>query len=465
MLSRAKGIKFNIFKFTKVSLKITIIYAFLFSCILLILNASILYGVKYYLNRQGELQATNVGITLLSKINELDNTEENIQDKDFFADVPTNNNIYISIFDGNGTVINSSGSFKYAIPLKEPYGITVHMVTGGKHIVYENIRTGRDNSILYIQIVKDMDSEYHFLEILFILMAIADAAGIMFSILIGFILSKRMLKPIDNITRTARSISINNLKERIEIKGPDDELRRLAKTFNDMIDRLQDSFERQVQFVSDASHELRTPISVIQGYTDLLNRWGKEDKTVLEESITAIKDETSNMGYLVEKLLFLAGGDSGAQRLEKEEFFINELIDEVIKESKLITDKHKIMSVQNDAVLIIADRKLLKQMLRIFIDNSIKFTPENGEILINSIIRDNKLEISVEDTGVGIPKEDIPRIFDRFYRVDKSRTKEKGGSGLGLSIAKWIADAHNGSITVESKTGKGTKVSVIIQID
>lgn len=456
--------KINLFKFTKISVKLTIIYAFLFSCALLLLNASVLYGTKYYLNAQAGGQVEDIGRTLTSKVNESYVGINDLHDKDFFNDISTTDNVHMRILDVNGANINTSGRFKYTTPVKEPYGRIMHAEVDEKHIAYENIKLIKDGSILYIQVIKDMDSEYDFLKILFILMVVADAIGILLSIGTGYVLSKRMLKPIDNITKTAQSISINNLKTRIDVKGPDDELSRLAITFNDMIDRLQDSFERQTQFVSDASHELRTPISVIQGYADLLNRWGKDDRLVLDESVTAIKNETESMASLVEKLLFLARGDSGTQRLEKEEFWLNKVIDEVIKESRLIADNHKIVSTQNDSLSIYADRKMIKQMLRIFIDNSIKFTPEQGEIGIALVNQDSTAKITIEDTGMDIPEEDIPQIFNRFFRVDKARTREKGGNGLGLSIAKWIIDSHNGNISVESSVGKGTKIDITLPV-
>ncbi|MGH4118242.1 histidine kinase dimerization/phospho-acceptor domain-containing protein [Clostridium sp.] len=157
------------------------------------------------------------------------------------------------------------------------------------------------------------------------------------------------------IIKAADKISINNLKERIEVTGPDDELKRLGNTFNNMIDRLQGAFDRQIQFVSDASHELRTPIAVIQGYANLLDRWRKDDREALEKSIYAIKLEASNMAKLVENLLFIAKGGSENQRIEKKEFWLNELIYEVIKESNFIDHKHIISSDKNDTVRILAD--------------------------------------------------------------------------------------------------------------
>lgn len=230
-----------------------------------------------------------------------------------------------------------------------------------------------------------------------------------------------------------------------------------------MIDRLQESFNRQVQFVSDASHELRTPIAVIQGYANLLDRWGKNDKEALEKSIYAIKLETDNMASLVEKLLFLAKGDSGNQKIDKKEFWLNDLINEVVSESKLIAPNRIITNSFNDPVKVYADYKMIKQMIRIFIDNSIKFTKDKSKIDISSKLYNKSIKITVSDNGIGIPKDEIKNIFDRFYTVDKSRSKEKGGTGLGLSIAKWITDMHNGIIEVESEEGKGTTISVILE--
>ncbi len=291
-----------------------------------------------------------------------------------------------------------------------------------------------------LQIVKDMDKEYDFMKVLFGLMAIADFIGIILSIFIGYFMSKRMLKPIDNITKIAENISINNLKERIDIKGPEDELKRLGSTFNTMINRLQDSFDRQAEFVSDASHELRTPIAVIKGYANLLDRWGKDDREALEKSIYAIKFEASNMADMVEQLLFLAKGDSGAYKMEKSNFMLNELIQQVVDESSLIAKNKIISSEQNDIAKIFADYNTIKQMLRIFIENSIKFTPEQGKIVINSVVHNKTVEITVSDTGIGIPKNEIANVFDRFYTVDKSRSKEKRvlDSGFPLQSALLI---------------------------
>lgn len=465
MLLKPINYFWKVIKSAKISIKLTVVYAFMFSLVLLILNASILYGVKYYLYNQANKQIEDVKTIILNKVTS-QKEHVDLSDKELVSDVPTKQNISVRILQEDGKVLNESSEFNYIIKLNEPYDRIGHLEEGEKHLIFKNVKIeSKDYGATYLQIVKDMDNEYDFLKILFVIMAIADFIGIIASVILGYIVSKRMLKPIDYITKTAESISINNLKERIEVKGPDDELKRLGNTFNNMINRLQGAFDRQVQFVSDASHELKTPIAVIQGYANLLDRWGKDDRKALEKSIYAIKLETNNMANLVEKLLFIARGDSGTQRIEKKEFWLNELITEVIRESKLIAPNHIISSDKNDTISIVADYKMLKQMLRVFVDNSIKFAPENSVIDISSELQGNKVKITVSDRGIGIPKDEVEKIFDRFYTVDKSRSKEKGGTGLGLSIAKWIADMHRGAIDVESEEGKYTKITVTLDLD
>jgi len=457
-------------KSAKISIKITIVYALMFALVLLLLNASILYGVKYYLYNQANKQIEDIQTVILNNITS-QNEQLELSNKEVFLDVPSNQNIYIRIIQQDGKILNSSENFNYEI--KEPQDRTntleekaKHLEEKDKDLLYKNVKfESKEYGIVYIQIVKNMENEYYFIEILFAFMVIADFIGMIASLILGYIVSKRMLKPIDYITKTAENISINNLKERIEGNDSNDELNRLVNTFNNMIDRLQGSFDRQVQFVSDASHELRTPIAVIQGYANLLDRWGKDDKEVLEKSIYAIKLEATNMANLVEKLLFLAKGDSGTQLIEKKEFYLNELVNEVVRESKIIAPNHIITSNQNDTVNIIADYKMIKQLLRIFIDNSIKFTSEQNKIDISSEVQGKVVKLTISDRGIGIPEDEIQNIFDRFYIVDKSRSKEKGGTGLGLSIAKWIVDMHKGSIDVESKEGTGTKITVTLNLD
>lgn len=316
------------------------------------------------------------------------------------------------------------------------------------------------NGIARIELAQYLYEEMSYLAILAGSLAATSLFAILLTIFIGSRVSRKMLRPIDNMTRTARSITAGDLNTRLDTVTSHDELKDLTVTFNEMLDRIQNSFEQQKSFVADASHELRTPIAVIQGYANLLDRWGKEDKAVLEESIAAIKSEADFMKELVDKLLFLASGDKNGHALQRVPFALNELIDEVIRETRLIDTGHNILGNINDKAEVTGDRTLVKQALRILVDNSIKYTPAGGSVIIESHLRNNKARITIEDTGIGISAEELPHIFERFYKSDRARSREGGGAGLGLSIAKLIIENNQGNIQVESRPGQGTKFSI-----
>jgi signal transduction histidine kinase len=264
-----------------------------------------------------------------------------------------------------------------------------------------------------------------------------------------------MLKPVAAVREAAERISIEDLSQRISTEGPDDEMKELTETFNSMIDRLDTSFQKQNQFVSDASHELRTPISVIQGYANLINRWGKSDPAILQESIDSILTETEHMSTMIRQLLFLAKTDQNKLSLQKEEMSLNEVAQELVREMEMLDANAKITYTEEAQVNIFADHSMVKQLLWIHGENAMKYAKEPAEIEVK-VWKDRKYAyVSIKDNGAGIAEEDIPKIFDRFYRVDKSRNKEIAGTGLGLAIAKWIIDSHDGEILVESTVGEG----------
>ncbi len=458
--------KVKALKLKKISWKLTVFYAAIFSLVLILLNAGILYGVKFFLVQLSISQIENTSNITAEKIAGTPGEQTALTDPELLDEAQSNSDINIVIGNPDGIVVNSSDNFAVnGLDIKSNIDEARKLEIGEKHFVVKNIRIMAEGKIkAYLQVVKNMEKDYAFIRLLFILMAIADFLGIIISLFVGYVISRKMLKPIDKITKTAKEISISDLNGRIDVGDADDELARLAITFNEMIQRLKISFEKQNQFVSDASHELRTPISVIQGYIGLIDRWGKNDKNVLQESIQAIKNETVSMTELVEKLLFLARGDTGGMKLNKEKFKLYELTQEVIKESGLIAPDHNLNYKIDDMLELYADKRLIKQMLRALIDNSIKFTPKGGEISVHAEAMPNQVKITVSDTGIGIPKEELNSIFDRFYRVDKARTKELGGSGLGLSIVKWIVDSHDGNIRAESFPDRGTSMIITLPL-
>jgi len=265
-----------------------------------------------------------------------------------------------------------------------------------------------------------------------------------------------------NLAGAIKTIDARKLHRRISVDSSQNELKDLAQAINDMLNRINQSYESQVRFVSDASHELRTPISVIQGYVGLLDRWGKHDEKTLEESIGAIKSETESMKVLVEQLLFLARGDNETIQLHKEIFDSCAVVDEIIKETRLIDPNHVFETQLDSPAYIEADQQLIKQAVRVLVDNSIKYTPAEEKVTIRVFKENDKVKIQVQDNGIGIDPEDVPNIFNRFYRSDESRARKTGGSGLGLSIARWIVERHGGHFEVISRLDIGTRTTIIL---
>ncbi|MDF2545260.1 MAG: hypothetical protein K0R93_158 [Anaerosolibacter sp.] len=449
----------RLFRFS-ITFKITVVYALIISILLLLSNASILLGFRFFLLEQVRKDVERNTQFILAYY-----TDENGQiAQENIVDLAKQEDLEIHIFDRENIIVYSTeedhANIQLFLQLDSP---TVLDQNYGQYMVLtKSIPTSTKNH--FIQVEKNMKTDNAYIQILGLVLLAVNGIGIVMILIIGSSISRRMLKPIETMTETVKNINIYDLNRRLDVRGSQDELKELAETFNEMFDGIQASYDRQNQFVSDASHELRTPIAVIQGYANLLDRWGKDDRAVLEESIYAIKGEAENMQSLMEKLLFLARSDKGLQKLDIEEFVLNDLLDEVTKETRLIDDNHDIQYTSKEKISIQADRKNLKQALRVFIDNSVKFTPSGGVIHLETFLQKKHAVIVIEDTGAGIPKEDIPHIFDRFYRSDKSRTKASGGHGLGLSIAKLIIDRHKGHIEVESTVQVGTKIRIYLPL-
>ena len=261
----------------------------------------------------------------------------------------------------------------------------------------------------------------------------------------------------------------------------DKDLQSIEIALNGLLRRMHEATAQQARFVSDASHELRTPIAVIRGYVDMLDRWGKSDEEVLDESIAALKAETSHMQELVEQLLFLARGDAGRQALERAPFDLADLVEEVVEESQMIDADHRYVVRQPTPAdgasaptgangpagmpspwAVVGDRAMVKQALRVIVSNAARYSPTGTPVELG--VRANKatteLGCTVEDRGIGMAPGDVAHVFERFYRADAARDRRKEGTGLGLSIAKWIVDAHGGRIDVLTRESLGTRFTL-----
>jgi signal transduction histidine kinase len=292
---------------------------------------------------------------------------------------------------------------------------------------------------------------------------------ILYLVMVALIIRKgkrsdiKLLDPIRVMSATANRLTVNNLhSERLNVEGTKNELKDLASVINAMLDRIETSYESQKQFVSDASHELRTPIAVIQGYINMLNRWGSSNEEVLQESIEAIQNEARSMQDLVEKLLFLSRHDKKTLKLTKKRFNMRPLVEDMVKETKLVAGNRIINHPIMEDVVVYGDKQALKQAIRIFIDNAVKYTKDGDEITILCQKINEDCVITVSDTGIGMTKKDIDHIFNRFYRSDHVRNQNISGHGLGLSLAKLIILAHTGKIKVRSQFKKGSSFIITI---
>ncbi|MCD8368008.1 MAG: HAMP domain-containing histidine kinase [Clostridiales bacterium] len=259
-------------------------------------------------------------------------------------------------------------------------------------------------------------------------------------------------------------VNVESLRNRIKLPSGQASLAALTAAINSMLERLDTGYQAEARFVSDASHELRTPIAVIQGYADLLDRWGKDDPAVRQEAVDAIRKEAENMNDLVQQLLFLARGDNETQVVEPERFCLSDLAEDIFRETALLKPGQTLHSSLEPQVYVLADVGLIRQAVRILVDNACKYTPPDGTITLSLASVEGRALLSITDTGPGIPLAEQERVFERFYRSEQSRSRATGGTGLGLPIARWIAQRHGGDIALTSTPGKGSRFTLVLPL-
>ena len=275
---------------------------------------------------------------------------------------------------------------------------------------------------------------------------------------LGYWLSGRALAPVNRIIESAEGIGVLNLSRRLEMPQTKDELRRLTETLNAMLGRIESSVKRITQFTADASHDLRTPLSLIRTNAELALRRkrSEEDYRGTLARILAISEETSR---LIEGLLTLARADAGAARLRCESLDLRPLLLKVVHQARFLASGKGLSfseHIPSETLPIFADPAAVERLLLSILDNAVKYTPIGGRVTVRVAAEERSVTIEIEDTGIGIAQSDLPHIFERFYRADQARSREIRGSGLGLSIARWIAEMHQGAIEVTSQVGRGS---------
>ena len=458
----------------EISTKITLGYTACFITLLILINAAMWFGVTTALYTPAE-KAIRYSMVQIEKVfEELEENYEAFNPNAFRGALVAG--VVLRVVDSRGIVfIDTDKKYPSIEKFKEGYLTNPPLFAENDFevaqidsaLIYRaEMKYTHDNETVTLYFFRTITSELKLFDTLESVLLCLDVLGIIAALFIGRYLSRRVLKPIKTMNELAREIAFEKMEGRIPIGTADDELNELAKTLNEMLNRLQGGINKQRKFVSDASHELRTPAAVIKGYIEFIETYGTADEALLKENLKVIGSEAQNMQNLLENLLFLSRTDQNRQKLHKKILDLDDIVGDVMSKMKTVIKTHKVNLLKNDPAQIFGDETTIRQMIRIFLDNAVKYTPEGGSISVASKIDGNKILLDISDSGIGIAPENQQKIFDRFFRIDsEDLVSEANGSGLGLSIAKWIADEHGIKISVASELGKGTTFTLAIPVN
>ena len=455
----------------EISTKITLSYTACFMILLVVMNFAMWLGVMTALYNPAE-RTILYSMEQISKVlNELEEHYDTYNPNAFRGALVAG--VVLRVVDEHGKVFidtdekyTSIEKFNKGI-LKDPplaANEAFDIARVGSALIYrKEMEYTHDGETMTLYFFRTITSELTLFDKFEKLLLSLDVFGLLLAMGVGYMVSRRILKPIKTMNELAREIAFEQMSGRIPIGTANDELNELAKTLNKMLDRLQGGINKQQKFVSDASHELRTPAAVIKGYIDFIETYGTADEDLLKENLKVIGSEAQNMQALLENLLFLSRTDQHRQKLNKKVLDLDDIVGDVMSKMRTVVKTHKVELTKNTPAKIFGDETTIRQMLRIFLDNAVKYTPEGGAISVSSTVDGDKILLSISDSGIGIAPENQAKIFDRFFRIDsEDLVSEANGSGLGLSIAKWIADSHEIKISVASELGKGTTFTLEI---
>lgn len=375
-----------------------------------------------------------------------------------------NVNEMIRIISPNDRVLNIGiGSHPVLMELPAKFEAIHHsgsITKGGERILFMRVPLYEDGKVIaMLEVTRILDELDNYLQVLVAALSVTSAGAILFAIFGTYWFTSRLTAPIQQMVNTMREIDRSGKLRQIDMGNREEsaELQQLIRAFNQMIERLDRTFARQKQFVADASHELKTPLTVISSYAGMLKRWGRDDEKVRDEAIDAIAKEATRLQNLTKSMLMLAEAEQ-EDWLKLEMFDVVQVIDELANMLQTTFQRTIRVKALSRVVRMTGDKDKIRQLLVILLDNAIKYSKEPIDISVT--LMKNIVKIEVKDKGMGIPEKEIPHLFERFYRVDGARSRSTGGVGLGLSIAKRIVDLHEGKIDVFSLPNLGTTITL-----
>jgi heavy metal sensor kinase len=316
-----------------------------------------------------------------------------------------------------------------------------------------------------LQVGRSLTEADRTLRLLLTSLLITGGLSLMAAVRGGAWLARRALEPVAEIAATAQQIvRADDLSRRVRAVPTDDEIGQLATTINDMLGRLDQLFTAQQRFVADLSHELRTPLAAMRGHLEMIRRGASHDPAVLAESLPALEREAARLARMTSDLLTLAQAENGL-RIQHARVALDELVLDVVRDLRPLSNGVALMPSIDEQVQAPGDPDRLKQALVNLVANALQHTPAGGTVRVGLVRAGGQALLQVRDTGAGIAAEDLPHIFERFYRADKARTRRQGGAGLGLAIVSWVAEAHGGRVTVESAPGQGSTFTLALPLE
>lgn len=442
----------------KLKTKVNLFSTILTSIILISSFTGIYYLFKKLAFETEYAQLQQNADELIVAVSKLESTKE--IDTLFRAYIPANGLIHVKDEKNNTLFRLQATATAEKIPIikdiKEPY--TISYWNNNPVISMEVPIIWPTHEVVTAQFVQPLPDVSQNMERLKWVLISITLIAILPIYLASSVLVRIIIKPIGQLTETMQNNIENGSFEQIVVNGKD-EIAAMGKTYNELMDKIEETVEKQQQFIGNASHELKTPLTVIESYAKLLQRRGFENENVTKESISAIVNETFNMKNMIEQMLQLARITENV-KMNWQFVSLTNLLESIKKQMRQVYNREII--IKGDTISITTDEGKLKQLLFILLDNARKYSDDAIEV---TVTLNQHVEIAIQDKGIGIPKEDIPHLFDRFYRVDKDRNRKTGGTGLGLSIASQLANMLNVEIKVESIVGIGTTVTLILPIE